>query len=205
MDHILGDPNASIVVVEFSDLECPFCKNFESTMNSLLSTYGKSGQLAWVYRDFPLNIHPRSEKESEASECANELGGNDAFWKYTEAVFATTTSNNTLDPQKLPIIAGNIGLDVAKFNTCLSSGKYAALITDQTNDALAAGARGTPYSVMLLKYPLSSDAENNINNFVASNQLSGNVMISGDKKEIVINGALPLQLVKQVVDYILKK
>src|ERR1035437_6555171 len=85
-DHILGNPNAPIVIVEFVDLECPFCKAFEGTMNSLMSTYGKDGKLAWVYRHFPLNIHPKySEKESEASECANELGGQSAFWKYTES------------------------------------------------------------------------------------------------------------------------
>ncbi len=203
-DHILGDSTAPITLIEFSDLECPFCKTFEVTMNSLMQTYGKTSQLAWVYRHFPLNIHPKAPKEAEASECATELGGNDGFWKFTEGVFAITNSNNSLDEAKLPEIAKNIGLDVNKFNTCLSSGKYTATVNDQSNDALSAGARGTPYNILVLKKSLSSTAEANINSYIVANNFGQYVSILPSKKEIVVNGAVPLEFLKQVIEYILK-
>ncbi|MDP3725133.1 MAG: thioredoxin domain-containing protein, partial [Nanoarchaeota archaeon] len=82
-DHVRGDKNAPVVVVEFSDLECPFCKSFHETMKTVLQNY--EGEVAWVYRHFPLDrLHPKARKEAEASECAAELGGNDAFWAYVD-------------------------------------------------------------------------------------------------------------------------
>lgn len=147
-DRILGDPNASIVVVEYSDLECPFCKVFHNTMHQIVDEY--AGQVAWVYRHFPIaELHSKAPKEAEASLCAFDQGGNTIFWKYIDKVFATTGSNNTLDASALPKIAGDLGLDVASFNTCLSSGKYTKQIESDTTKAIDAGARGTPYSLIL--------------------------------------------------------
>lgn len=99
-DHLRGDPKASVKVVEFSDLECPFCKRFHLTMQQLMEGY--SGKVAWVYRHFPLDsLHPKARKEAEASECAAELGGNDGFWAYIDKLFEITPSNNGLDPNLL--------------------------------------------------------------------------------------------------------
>ena len=82
-DHILGSPNAKIVVVEYSDTECPFCKSFHETMNRIVDEYGKNGDVAWVYRHFPLDtIHSKARKEAEATECAAQLGGDAQFWGY---------------------------------------------------------------------------------------------------------------------------
>ncbi|MDO8521156.1 MAG: DsbA family protein, partial [bacterium] len=98
-DHIFGNPNANVLIIEYSDPECPFCKKFHEEMLQVMAQYGKSGDVAWVYRHFPLDqIHPKARKEGEAQECANELGGNDMFWKYTEKLFEITPSNNGLDP-----------------------------------------------------------------------------------------------------------
>jgi len=203
-EHILGDPNAPITIVEFSDTECPYCKVFQTTMETIMTTYGKNGTVAWVYRDFPLDIHPLSEKESEALECATELGGNTAFWKYESEIYATTTSNNTLDPAKLPIIAKDAGVNVAAFNTCLASGKYAATVQAGITEAESAGAQGTPFSIMVLKTPLSPATENTINAYIANNGLAQNVMISSDNKAVVLNGALPIQIVTYLIDAVVK-
>ena len=87
-DHIRGNPNADIVFVEFSDTECPFCKRFHATMQQILAEFGKSGKVAWVYRQFPIvQLHSKAPKESEALECAAELGGNIKFWEYIDRVF----------------------------------------------------------------------------------------------------------------------
>lgn len=149
-DHILGDANAKVALIVYSDLECPFCKGFDGTLNQLHQAYA-SDTLAIVYRHFPLDIHPRARKEAEASECATEQGGNAGFWAYITEVFAETPSNNGLDPALLPVIAGKVGLDVTAFNTCLSSGKYTAAIAADYDAGVAAGAAGTPYSVLLVK------------------------------------------------------
>jgi len=97
-DHIKGNPNAKIVIVEFSDTECPFCKQFHETMNRIVAEYGAVGDVAWVYRHFPIpSLHPKAPKEAEALECAFEQGGNEMFWKFTDKVYQTTNANNSLD------------------------------------------------------------------------------------------------------------
>jgi protein-disulfide isomerase len=146
-DHYLGNPKAKVVIVEYSDLECPYCKQFDSVLKKIIDNYGD--KVAWVYRHMPLPMHPKAGKEAEATECAAELGGNAAFWKYTTRLFEITPSNNGLDLAKLPEIASYIGLDAAKFKSCLDSGKYAKKVADQAAEGQAAGARGTPYGVLI--------------------------------------------------------
>lgn len=159
-DHIRGNPNAKITIVEYSDTECPFCKQFHQTMKQIIAEYGDSGKVAWVYRNFPLDqLHPKARKESEALECANEVGGNDKFWEYTDRLYEVTPSNNRLEESELPKIAQYVGLDVQKFNSCLSSGKYAQHVEDDVKNATETGGNGTPWSIIVTKdgkkYPLS--------------------------------------------------
>ncbi len=204
-DHLLGDPNAPITIVEFSDTECPFCKMFQVTMNDIMNTYGKDGKVAWVYRHFPLDsLHSKSRKEAEATECVNELGGNTAFWKMLDTIYTNTPANNGLDFAKLPEFAKTAGVDVTKFNACLDSGKYASLVEANFQDGVKAGVQGTPYSVMVLKKALSSSAENTLNSFILQNNLAQNMVISSNKKEIALNGALPVEMLKMIIDTVLK-
>ncbi len=152
VDHILGNPKADVIIVEYSDTECPFCKIFHGTMRRVMDEYGKDGKVAWVYRHFPIDtLHSKARKEAEATECANELGGPAKFWEYINMLFDTTNSNNSLDPAQLPIIAKNVDLDVKAFNACLSSGKYADLVEANYQDAIKAGGQGTPNSILVSK------------------------------------------------------
>lgn len=170
-DHVLGGAAAEVIVIEYSDLECPFCKRFHSTMHQVVESY--NGKVAWVYRHFPLDqLHSKARKEAEATECAAELGGNEKFWAYTDRLIEVTPSNNGLDLAELPKIAAYVGLDKTKFTECLDSGKYAQAIQASVQDAMAAGAQGTPYSVVITK--------------------------SGKKS--VIPGALPIDQVKGIID-----
>lgn len=157
-DHIRGNPGAEVMIIEYSDTECPFCKRFHSTMQQVVAEYGD--RVAWVYRHFPLDtLHQKARKEAVALECAAEQGGNEAFWKYTDRLFEVTPSNDGLDPAELPRIASYIGLDVTAFNACLSSGKYDAHIETDLQNAAATGGNGTPWSIVVTKdgqkYPLS--------------------------------------------------
>jgi len=209
VDHITGNPDANIVMVEYSDLECPFCKSFHKTMLSLMDDYGKNGKLAWVYRHFPLDIHPRSPKESEASECAFELAGNNGFWSFVDKVFEITPANNGLDSVQLPVIAGQVGLDVAKFNTCLDSGKYAAKIKADYDDGLKAGVNGTPHTVLIMNSPLTPAAEKSltdINANIMQQMQPGSpslIKIDPSKTKVGISGAFQPQMMKQIIDLIL--
>lgn len=175
-DHIIGSRNTELVIVEYSDTECPFCKVFHNTMKQVVKDY--DGKVAWVYRQFPIvQLHSKAPKEAEATECAAGLGGNQIFWNYIDKVFETTNSNDSLDPKELPKIAAAVGLDVNAFNTCLSSGKYTEFIKTSVTEAMKAGALGTPYSVIVAR----------------------------DGRKEVINGAEPLTSVKSKIDTLLKK
>ena len=170
-DWIRGDVNAPISVVEFSDLECPFCKRFHPTMMRVVEEY--PGKVNWVYRHFPItSIHPKALKEAEAAECAGELGGNEGFWKYIDLIFEITPSNNNLNLSLLPTIAERIGLNREDFDACLSSGKYTKKVQDHYNQAIEAGGTGTPYSVI----------------------------VTSDGKKIPIAGAFPFEQMKAILD-----
>ncbi len=172
-DHIFGNPDASVFVVEFSDTECPFCQRFHTTMHQVIDEYGEGGKVAWVYRHFPLDsLHPKARKEAEATECANELGGNTKFWAYLDRIFTVTPANNGLDPAELPNIAEYVGLDKSLFETCLASGKYAQHVADDLADALESGGQGTPHTIV----------------------------IAPNAKKFLINGAQPYATVKSVID-----
>lgn len=152
VDHVKGDPSkAKITIVEYSDTECPFCKRFHQTLTQVFDEYGKDNRVAWVYRHFPLDMHTKAPKEAEATECANELGGAGKFWDYISAIYENTPSNDGLDPALLPDFAEKVGLDRTAFTTCLNSGKYASKINEAKNAGYKAGARGTPYTVLLVK------------------------------------------------------
>lgn len=174
-DHILGSRSAEIIIIEYSDTECPFCKTFHNTMKEILSSYGN--RVAWVYRHLPIQqLHAKAMKEAEATECVAELGGNQAFWNYLDKIFEATNSNDSLDPAELPRLAAAVGVDVDDFNSCLSSGKYNEAIMKSIEEAYSAGARGTPYSVIISK--------------------------SGEKA--IINGAEPLANIKPKIDSLLE-
>jgi len=159
-DHILGSFDAPVKIVEYSDSECPFCKRFHSVMQQVMAEYGDSGKVAWVYRHYPIpQLHAKATKEAEAMECANELGGNEKFWAYTDRLYEITPSNDGLAVTELNNIAQFIGLDAKKFTTCLASGRHTARIQGNVQDAMATGGNGTPWSIVVApngkKYELS--------------------------------------------------
>ncbi len=87
-DHLTGNPDAPIKILEYSDLECPFCKQFHETMIEIMTEYGPTGKVAWAYRHFPLSIHPQAIPDAEAAECIGALNGEAAFWDFITQVFA---------------------------------------------------------------------------------------------------------------------
>lgn len=148
-DHIYGNPNAKISLIEYSDFECPFCKRFHLTAKQLVDVSG--GKVNWVYRHFPLAFHnPGAQKQAEASECANALGGNKAFWKYADAIYERTKSNGDGFPlNNLVPLAKEIGLDERIFQTCLESEKYMPRVKEDLIEGAQIGINGTPGNILL--------------------------------------------------------
>lgn len=211
-EHYTGDPAAPVVIVEFSDTECPFCKVFHVSMNRLMDTLGKSGKVAWVYRHFPLwkeengvpALHSRAGKEAEALECAAKLGGNTKFWEYTNRLYATTPSNNQLDPKRLPEFARDLGLDEKAFTSCLESGEFAAVVEADYQEAKAAGANGTPFSVIYVRTPFDQKkVSDKIIELTIKYKSSGQFFaLDPDNQHIGMIGAQPLELITDLVNFL---
>jgi len=148
-DHIYGDPHAPVSLIEYSDFECPFCKRFHSTAKEIIDSSG--GKVNWVYRHFPLSIHnPGAQKQAEASECASRLGGNQAFWKFADAIYARTHSNGNGFPlAQLGPLAKEIGLDEKQFQECIDSGKQVSRVQEDVDEATQLGITGTPANILL--------------------------------------------------------
>jgi len=142
-DHIKGNTNAKITLIEYSDLECPFCQRFHPTMQEIMTEYGD--KVRWVYRHYPLAFHANAQKEAEASECVAELGGNDEFWDFIDKIFERTTANGTgFALEDLGPLAAEVGVNQAEFQSCLDNGKYEQLVKDQLAEGTSAGVSGTP-------------------------------------------------------------
>lgn len=174
-DHIKGNPDAKVKIVEYSDFECPFCKRFHDTMNQVMKETGDDTEVAWVFRHFPLDqLHPvKARAVAVASECANEQGGNDSFWVFTDRYFELTLANNRTDIETvIPQIITEMGIDGPAFQTCFESGKYDEHIEDDVQNAIETGGRGTPWSVV----------------------------IAPNGKTFPLSGAQPLEAVKQLIN-----
>ncbi|MEK7550951.1 MAG: DsbA family protein [Patescibacteria group bacterium] len=147
-DHIRGSKDAQVVIIEYSDFQCPFCEKFHPTMQQAIKEYGN--KIAWVYRQFPLiSIHPRALPSASASECVANLAGNDAFWKFADTVFGN--QEKYLTDGGLSEAAVLSGVDKADFTSCYSSKKFESLVTDQQKGGEDAGITGTPGSFVMNK------------------------------------------------------
>lgn len=174
-DHILGNPAAKVMIVEYSDFDCEYCKAFDATMHELMADEGVTGSVAWVFRHFPLTeLHPDALALAQASECAAQAGGNDAFWNFEETLF----KNQPADPAKLGPLAAMAGVPGAAFASCYATASttQTAHIMAERQNAFDIGATGTPYSV---------------------------IVVAG-KPPVVMDGAYTYDALKQLVDQALQ-
>ncbi len=138
-DHIRGNANAPVTIVEYSDFQCPFCSKFHPTMMQALEEY--PNEVRWVFKHFPLNsIHPEATPAAEASECAGEQG---KFWEFADDLF---DNQSRLGLTLYTELAENSGLDMDQFNECVSSRKYQDKVNSDLAEGTSIGVRGTPGS-----------------------------------------------------------
>lgn len=182
-DPVLGDKNAPVTLVEFSDYECPFCKrHFDQTYPELKKNYIDTGKVKLVYRDLPLPFHdPMATVEAMAANCSREQGGDLTYFKFHDEVFKRTKSNgNGLTKDDLYKISSDLGLNTNNLKACVEAEKYKDEIQKDLADASKVGANGTPTF------------------FIAKSDSSGT--IDGQ----IIVGAQPYSAFQQAIDALLK-
>lgn len=146
---ILGDKDAKVTIVEFSDFQCPFCKQlFEDALPQIKKEYIDTGKAKLAYRHYPLtSIHPNAQKAAEASECANDQ---DKFWEYHDQLFTNQADWETLPSDgalnKFAEYAGAIGINGEELRECVTSGKMAENVKKDIDAGTAVGVDGTPAS-----------------------------------------------------------
>jgi protein-disulfide isomerase len=146
-------------------------------MNRIMDEYGATGQVAWVYRQFPITqLHPNAAKISEAALCVGDLGGNNAFWRFTDRIFETRDLDAPTNVTRLPDFAEDAGVSKADYISCVSSRRLADEVVRSAEEGFNIGARGTPYTVIMV----------------------------GDQ-QAVINGAQPYEVVKGIVVSLLEQ
>lgn len=176
-DHLRGNPDAPIVIVEYSDYDCPFCSRFHETMKVVVEKYGDN--VAWVYRQFPIEqLHPNAPAVAVASECVARIGGNDAFWQFSDAYFAARgAGDQTAHDVLIPELVTDAGVGEAEFTACFESGETLADIRADMQDAVETGGGGTPWSIL----------------------------IAPDGSTYPINGALPQGSIEQIINTVLEQ
>lgn len=169
-DHIRGNKNAKVLLVEYSDFECPYCGKFHPTITAVNDEYGDD--VAVVYRHFPLSFHPNAEKAAEGSECVTKQKGNDGFWAYADYLFEQNLANGKLSPDDIQQAAQTAGVNMDSFNTCLDSGEMADKVAKEQTAGGQVGVTGTP----------------------------GTLVVTKDGAQEIIPGALPEAQIKTIVD-----
>ena len=136
----MGDKNASLTLIEFSDYQCPFCsRHFQQTLPQIITEYVKTGKVKYVLRDFPLqSMHPAALKAAEAARCAGDQG------KYWEMHDRLLVNPRALAPKDLTAHAQSVGVEALSFQRCVEAGKYAATVRKDLADGQQAGVNGTP-------------------------------------------------------------
>lgn len=145
-DHVLGNPNAKVVLVEYADFNCHFCGEMHKTLEKVIKEKGQSGEIAWVYRHFPI-ISPDSPSLAVSSECVAKTGNNDAFWKFANKLFHDREDAST---KKVLTFVAEVGVDVNAYSECIKSGEMVAKVQEQATSIMDKNIQGTPHIFVLV-------------------------------------------------------
>jgi protein-disulfide isomerase len=147
-DHTRGVATAPMKMIEYSDLQCPFCKMLHASLKEITPEYIDNGRLQFVYRHFPLvSIHENAKDLSIASECVFKLGGEEAFWKTVDGIFGDTAEK--YDMAKLSALAKDSGVNQRQYNTCFYLRQTAPLIDASMKEGADLEIKGTPFAVVI--------------------------------------------------------
>lgn len=175
-DPIMGNADAPLVLVEFSDYECPFCgRFFRNTMSDIKKNFVDTGKIRYVFKDFPLAFHKKAPKAAEAAHCAGEEG---KFWQMHDLIFE---NQKQLDIPSLISRADKLGLNADNFKRCLDDGRYAEGIKKDIEAGKSSSVTGTPSFLL------------------------GPVNDKGEVEGSILRGAQPYESFKAAIDAMLVK
>lgn len=137
-DYVLGNRDAKVKIFEFSDFQCPYCVRFHEVMHQIVDEY--PNDVAWIFKQFPIQSHPLGMPGAMATECAGDQG---KFWEMSDMIFS---NQQALAAESFAIFAGDLGLDVDTFNQCMSDNPHAEKIANDYQTGISSGVRGTPSS-----------------------------------------------------------
>ena len=140
-DHVYGNKDAEVTLVEYSDFKCPFCSKFHPTAKAIVDE--SNGKVNWVFRSLPLSFHePDATNMANASECVANIGGNDAYWKYAELLYEK-------GGEDLAGLAKEAGVDSTKFTECFNAKKYQGKVDSDAKNGAECGITGTPGTIVI--------------------------------------------------------
>lgn len=177
-DHLMGNPTATVMVVEYGDIDSEHTKDFNAIMQQIMTEYADSGEVAWVFRHLPIvALHQYSAMHASAAECVSSIAGPEAFWGFLNGIAAQAPGTNQFDPRDYETITRGLNVPTDILNQCISRGTFEQRVQDDYQNAMLAGATGAPYLVLLVK----------------------------GKEPITIDGALPYTSMKKVLEEALKR
>lgn len=194
-DHIQGNMDARVVMVEYSDIGCSHCQNLHSVMNQVVEEYDGE-DFAWVYRHLPF----RAPTEAHASECIADQAGEEAFWSFLNQAMEQAQTRPITSEEELEALAFSIeGVDEDAFRECQDDSTFVNTVQDHARDAQEAGAQGTPFNVFILQEALSVEKEAQLQSL-----FGGNLRLSEDKTRVVLSGGMPYEGITALIDTFLE-
>ncbi|MEX0909890.1 MAG: thioredoxin domain-containing protein [Candidatus Paceibacterota bacterium] len=204
-DYIRGSLDAPVTLIDYSDLECPFCKRHHSTLLALRENF-KENDFAWIYRHFPIaQLHAKAIPESVASECVALQAGQEGFWNFTDIVYEITPSNDGLDLELIGTYAQEAGVtDLEAFQTCYDNQETLSLVEADLTDAESALATGTPYSLIVSDREINRRTRNAIFSELQKVTATEYATFAENEFAVGISGALPLETFQAIIDILIE-
>lgn len=151
-DHIIGNPSAPIVLVEYADSDSEYSKKLQLTMEQLMTEYAGGNKVAWVYRHFPVTtLHGSAAMNALAAECAASVSTPTNFFRFIDAMHTIAPGASSFNPKQYGTIVSQLSLPKDRFDACVSSAAFEKQVHDDYSNALAAGATGSPYIILLVQ------------------------------------------------------
>ncbi len=195
-DNTRGIQNAAVRLIEYSDIECPFCQEYHESLLDLVER-DPLANFSWTYRHFPLTqIHPDAFNYAVASECAADQ---DKFSTFIDTLINRVRNNDELDAAGLQTLAGELGLDTNRFGACLASDAPIEKVQANAAEAQAAGATGTPFSIFEFDRAITDDELATIQGLFGD---ATAIVLSDSKKRMAIGGSIGSTQIRDIVNTI---
>lgn len=204
-DHIRGSIEAPVKLITYSDFDCSFCKVHHPTLIALSEAYSDS-DFAWVYRHFPIQRAGESSVlQAVASECVALQAGDEGFWAFVDKIYEATEPDERIDLALLPRFAAEAGAtDSAAYELCFDNNEPLELIESQRDEAMSAGATGTPYGLFVSRKPIDEETKNAITAEFEKIGATHLLTFAQDESAVGIGGAIPLENMRSVLSILVQ-